>query len=259
MKKKGFFGYRQYVIAGLLIALAAVGTTALYSSKQEKEREQMEAELAQEMQEQADDVAAGEDSEQSAEASALIPPKQDKNNLENELDDPAVTAELAEEDKNDTTETEDTETSQTAQTAGRAQALHFSEELLWPMEGNVIINYSMDSTVYFPTLDQYKYNPAVIIAGEVNDKVYAVAKGQIKSIENDEVTGCTVTVDLGDGYEAIYGQLKELNFAKGDYVEAGHVLGYIGEPTKYFTVEGSNLYFELDKDCTPVDPVAYFE
>lgn len=259
MKKKGFFGYRQYVIAGLLIALAAVGTTALYSSKQEKEREQMEAELAQEMQEQADDVAAGEDSEQSAEASALIPPKQDKNNLENELDDPAVTAELAEENKNDTTETEDTETSQTAQTAGRAQALHFSEELLWPMEGNVIINYSMDSTVYFPTLDQYKYNPAVIIAGEVNDKVYAVAKGQIKSIENDEVTGCTVTVDLGDGYEAIYGQLKELNFAKGDYVEAGHVLGYIGEPTKYFTVEGSNLYFELDKDGTPVDPVAYFE
>ena len=78
-------------------------------------------------------------------------------------------------------------------------------------------------------------------------------------IENDEVTGCTVTVDLGDGYEAVYGQLKELNFAKGDYVEAGHVLGYVGEPTKYFTVEGSNLYFELDKDGTPVDPVAYFE
>ena len=46
MKKKGFLGYRQYVIAGLLIALAAVGTTALYSSRQEKEREQMEAELA---------------------------------------------------------------------------------------------------------------------------------------------------------------------------------------------------------------------
>ena len=43
MKKKGFLGYRQYVIAGLLIALAAVGTTALYSSRQEKEREQMES------------------------------------------------------------------------------------------------------------------------------------------------------------------------------------------------------------------------
>ena len=135
MKKKGFLGYRQYVIAGLLIALAAVGTTALYSSRQEKEREQMEAELAEE---------------------------------------------------NNAAETEETEAAQSIQTTGKAQTLHFSEELLWPMEGNVIINYSMDSTVYFPTLDQYKYNPAVIIAGEVNDKVYAVAKGQIKSIENDE-------------------------------------------------------------------------
>lgn len=263
MKKKGFLGYKQYVIAGLLIALAAVGTTALYSSKQEKEREQMEAQLAEEMQKQTDDIAAQEDSEQSAEASALVPPKQsdrmDESIMQNtnELDDPAVTAELAEE--TESTETEDTEQTQSVQTANTAQKLHFSEELLWPMEGNVIINYSMDSTVYFPTLDQYKYNPAVIISGEVNDKVYAVAQGQIKSIENDEVTGCTVTVDLGDGYEAVYGQLKELNFAEGDYVEAGHVLGYIGEPTKYFAVEGSNLYFELDKEGTPVDPVAYFE
>ena len=257
MKKKGFLGYRQYVIAGLLIALAAVGTTALYSSRQEKEREQMEAELAEEMQKQADDIAAEENSEQSAEASALVPPKQSLNEMENELDDPAVTAELAEENNSsgngrNRSSTECSDDKQSTDTS-------FSEDLLWPMEGNVIINYSMDSTVYFPTLDQYKYNPAVIIAGEVNDKVYAVAKGQIKSIENDEVTGCTVTVDLGDGYEAVYGQLKELNFAKGDYVEAGHVLGYVGEPTKYFTVEGSNLYFELDKDGTPVDPVAYFE
>ena len=86
MKKKGFLGYRQYVIAGLLIALAAVGTTALYSSRQEKEREQMEAELAEEMQKQADDIAAEESSEQSAEASALVPPKQSLNEMENELD-----------------------------------------------------------------------------------------------------------------------------------------------------------------------------
>ena len=47
----------------------------------------------------------------------------------------------------------------------------------------MIINYSMDSTVYFPTLDQYKYNPAVIIAGEVNDKVYAVAKGRLRVLK----------------------------------------------------------------------------
>lgn len=122
-EKKGFLGYRQYVIAGLLIALAAVGTTALYSSRQEKEREQMEAELAEEMQKQADDIAAEESSEQSAEASALVPPKQSLNEMENELDDPAVTAELAEE--NNAAETEETEAAQSIQTTGKAQTLHF--------------------------------------------------------------------------------------------------------------------------------------
>ena len=155
----------------------------------------------------------------------------------------------------------DTWETDSTQTAGTAMNLNFGEDsqLLWPVDGNVLMSYSMDKTVYFSTLDQYRYNPAVIIAGEVNSKVYSVAKGKVESIENNEVTGCTVTISLGDGYEAVYGQLKELNFDVGDYVEAGHVIGYIGEPTKYFSSEGSNLYFELKKDGEPVDPIVFFE
>ena len=42
-------------------------------------------------------------------------------------------------------------------------------------------------------------------------------------------------------------------------MESGHVLAYIGEPTKYFSVEGSNLYFALEKDGEPVDPVEFFD
>lgn len=254
MKKKGWSAIlrrKQYLIAGALVIIAAIGTTALYSSRQEKEREQMEAELAQEMQknDEIPKVAADlEDTEQAAEASAVIPPES------TEKTEATETAELAEE-----TETPDQPAAD--ETASNTQALHFAPEdgMLWPMEGNVILNYSMDATVYFATLDQYKYNPAVMIAGDVNSKVYSVAKGQVESIKNDEVTGCTMTVDLGDGYQAVYGQLKELNFAEGDYVEAGHVLGYISEPTKYFSIEGSNLYFELLKNGNPVDPVEFFE
>ena len=52
---------------------------------------------------------------------------------------------------------------------------------------------------------------------------------------------------------------KEPEFAVGDYVEAGHVIGYVTEPTKYYSVEGSNLYFELERwgDCR--DPIEFFE
>jgi murein DD-endopeptidase MepM/ murein hydrolase activator NlpD len=142
-----------------------------------------------------------------------------------------------------------------------ADTLHFASEetLVWPLEGNVLLDYSMDATIYFPTLDQYRYNPAVIIAGDVNSKVYLIAKGIISDISTNEVTGCTVTENLGDGYEAVYGQLKELNFAVGDEVEAGQVIGYVSEPTKYYSVEGSNLYFELLKDGEPVNPLEYFD
>jgi murein DD-endopeptidase MepM/ murein hydrolase activator NlpD len=139
--------------------------------------------------------------------------------------------------------------------------LHFASEEnpVWPLEGHVILDYSMDATVYFPTLEQYRYNPAVIIEGAVNSKVYLIAKGVITDITTNEVTGCTVTQDLGDGYEAVYGQLKELNFAVGDEVEGGQVIGYVSEPTKYYSVEGSNLYFQLLKDGEPVNPLEYFD
>ena len=138
----------------------------------------------------------------------------------------------------------------------KEEVLHFQPEkgLVWPIEGSVLLDYSMDSTIFFPTLQQYKYNPAMVLSGKVNDKVYFIAKGKITNIETNEVTGCTVTQDIGDGYTAIYGQLKELNFDVGDIVQSGQVVGYVSEPTKYYSVEGSNVYFQLLRNGLPVDP-----
>ncbi len=251
-----FLGRKQYVIAGAIVIAAAVATTVIYSDHEQQQREQLEEELAQEnTPEEAGLVAATESTEQTAQASAVIPPEQtaETEKLEQKAAETTESTEVAQVEKEAENET--------AETGAEANALHFAPEdgMLWPMEGNVILNYSMDSTIYFATLDQYKYNPAVIIAGEVNNKVYSVAKGKVIGLSNNEETGCTMIVDLGDGYRAIYGQLKEPNFAVGDYVESGHVLGYVAEPTKYYSVEGSNLYFALQKDGQPVDPVAFFQ
>ena len=145
---------------------------------------------------------------------------------------------------------------QTPVTKPQEEVLHFAPEkgLTWPVKGATLLDYSMDATIYFPTLNQYQYHPAMVIAADVNSKVYIVAKGKITNIETNEVTGCTVTQDLGDGYTAIYGQLKELNVDVGDMVESGLVVGYVSEPTKYYAVEGSNVYFQLLKDGKPLDP-----
>ena len=74
-----------------------------------------------------------------------------------------------------------------------------ADKLLWPVSGNVCMSYSMDKTVYFQTLDQYKYNPAMIISGAEGDQVIASAPGIVKSIDESAQTGTTVNVDLGNG------------------------------------------------------------
>ena len=153
------------------------------------------------------------------------------------------------------------EPEKTTQTANQPDALSFSAEdlILWPVDGNVLLNYSMDQTVYFATLDQYKYNPALIISGEVGDEVMAAERGIVSSIEVDAQTGTTVTIEMGNGYEAVYGQLKEVPVKEGAYVKQGSIIGYLSEPTKYYSVEGCNLYFQILKDGEPVNPLEFLD
>ena len=63
-------------------------------------------------------------------------------------------------------------------------ALTFSDKdtLTWPIVGNVLINYSMDKTVYFPTLEQYKYNPAIIISAVEGETITAAANGKVSRV-----------------------------------------------------------------------------
>ncbi|MFP3156135.1 M23 family metallopeptidase [Lachnospiraceae bacterium ZAX-1] len=273
-----FLRQRSYVIAAVIMLAAAFGMTGVYFSKQSKaekvkqqemaaEEERLQAELAKEK------AAEKRDSEA---VSKIIPPKNNdfmdspedilfsgiKTN-QDEIEDSMV-QEVQLDTPLDKQEevAEEEEAEQLKETlAVNTPELHFSAEtdLNWPLQGNVILNYSMDQTIYFATLDQYKYNPAIIIAGEVNTKIMSVAKGQINSIETNEVTGRTVTIDLGDGYNAVYGQLKEIPFNVGDYIDSGEIIGYVSEPTKYFSVEGANIYFQLLKDGEPVNPMEYLD
>lgn len=137
--------------------------------------------------------------------------------------------------------------------------LHFTEDdkLDWPIAGNVLLNYSMDKTIYFQTLQQYKYNPSIVISATQGTSVACAADGVVKSIYQDPQTGTTIVMNLGDGYELTYGQLQEIMVEEGDFVEAGVFLGKVAAPTKYYTVEGTNVYFKLTKDGEPVNPLNY--
>lgn len=148
-----------------------------------------------------------------------------------------------------------------AMSSGSTSGVWFSEDstLAWPASGAVIMGYSMDQTVLFQTLDQYQYNPAMIVAGEVGETIGASAAGIVTNIEDLAETGTTVTLDMGNGYSAVYGQLGDVPLSVGDYVGAGETVGTLSEPTKYYSIEGPNLYFQVLKDGEPVDPMNFME
>ena len=134
-----------------------------------------------------------------------------------------------------------------------------TDRLSWPVTGNIVLGYSMDTTTYFPTLDQYKVNPANVIQSEVSTPVTAPADARVVSVGTNEEIGNYVNLDLGNGYTAVCGQLKEIPVVENEYVRRGDLLGYVAEPTKYYTVEGTNVFFEFLKDGIPVDALDFLE
>lgn len=140
-------------------------------------------------------------------------------------------------------------------------ALDFHDEdgLVWPIVGDVLINYSMDKTVYFPTLQQYKYNPAIVIAASQGDNITAAANGRVTSVAYDPTVGNTVVTDLGNGYELTYGQLENIIVSEGSYVSVGDSIGTVASPTRYYSMEGTNVYFKLTKDGEPVNPMTQLQ
>ncbi len=141
----------------------------------------------------------------------------------------------------------------------QALALNFSDSatLSWPVAGEVIKEFSMDHTVYFPTLKQYKVSRSILLSCEAGTTVQAAAAGLVTAVGTDEEIGQYVTMDLGNGYALTYGQLADVAVVPNQYVTAGAPVGILSTPTIYYVVEGDNLYFEMTKDGTPIDPLDY--
>lgn len=257
----------QYFVAVVCILTAAigfVGVSSISQNQKNREKQMQQEEMAKkqkaaksEKKIQVEDVTARLKKQQEENAAlnedGLL--KIEKNNIPKEEPVEKIVEPDTKKEKQETKPKEKEPPVEKVE-ATQKEILHFQpkKNVVWPVEGNVLLDYSMDATIYHPTLAQYEYNPAMVIAADVNTKVHFMAKGKITKIEENEETGCTVTQEIGDGYSVVYGQLKELNFREGDLVESGQVVGYITEPTKYYSVEGSNLYLKVLKDGKPVDP-----
>lgn len=132
-----------------------------------------------------------------------------------------------------------------------------SLELQWPVQGEVILEFAMDHSVYFPTLAQYQYNPAMILSAAEGTEVVCAAAGTVTDVGKTNEYGHYVTMDLGNGYALTYGQLFDVTAEVGETLEAGERIAMIAYPTRNFAEEGDNLYLKLTQDGIPVDPALF--
>lgn len=125
----------------------------------------------------------------------------------------------------------------------------------YPLKGEIVLPYSVEHTVYDPTLEQYHTNAGISLSAAQGTEVKAAADGKVKEIKKDAEAGNTVTLEHSNGWLTTYGQLEDdVKVKEGDSVEQGQAIGTVNTPTRYGAALGSHLEFAMEKDGTTVNP-----
>lgn len=130
-----------------------------------------------------------------------------------------------------------------------------SKEMSWPVEGQIIMDYSVDTAVYDKTLDQYRTNDSLSISAPADAEVEAAADGIVESVSNDKVNGNRVVLSHGNGWKTTYSQLRDdVNVTEGEVVCEGEAIGRVGTPSAYSEALGTHLTFTVSRDDNNIDP-----
>lgn len=130
-----------------------------------------------------------------------------------------------------------------------------SKEMSWPLAGQIVMDYSMETAIYDKTLDQYRTNDSVCISGNVGDDITASAEGKVKSVSQDKENLTSVVIEHGNGWLSTYSQLQNNVLVKeGDIVDEGAVIGNLSEPSYKSSLLGPHLEFKVMHNDGCTDP-----
>ncbi|MCL1844130.1 MAG: M23 family metallopeptidase [Defluviitaleaceae bacterium] len=129
------------------------------------------------------------------------------------------------------------------------------DRMLWPVYGDVVMPFSMESLIFDPTMDHFRTNDNLRISASEGDPVRAGADGRVISVGNDFFRGNYVTIDHGDGWTSTFGQLMEnVLVNEGDVVRGGQVIGGVGQPSISGSLNGTHVHLHITRDDQPVNP-----
>ncbi|WP_195279000.1 peptidoglycan DD-metalloendopeptidase family protein [Clostridium sp. J1101437_171009_A5] len=133
-----------------------------------------------------------------------------------------------------------------------------STAFVWPVEGETIHPYSVETLVYDQTMGDWRTHEGVDLAAPVGSTVCAAAAGTVVSVHLDDLMGTTVTVEHADGLRSVYANLaEETAVTEGATVQAGDPLGSVGESAIAESALAPHLHFALWQGDAPLDPGEY--
>ena len=129
-------------------------------------------------------------------------------------------------------------------------------EPVWPVEGEIQREYSMDALQYDQTMSDWRTHDGLDIASELGNKVKAFRPGTVLRVYSDDLYGTTVVIDHGSGLVIRYANLEQVpTVYEGDQVAAGDVIGSVGETAKCESSQDSHLHLSAELNDESVSPL----
>ena len=129
---------------------------------------------------------------------------------------------------------------------------------IWPVLGELDRGHDLEHLSYDVTLNDWRTHDGVDIAAPLGTNVAASCAGTVLSIEEDSLYGTVVSIEHGEGMLSVYANLDEFTtVSAGDWVEAGDIIGSIGDTALCEVAQNSHLHFAMQCSGESVDPMDY--
>lgn len=133
-------------------------------------------------------------------------------------------------------------------------------DLIKPVKGDIVKPFAYDTLVYMKTLNQWSTHPGVDIAAELGTDVVAALPGEVLESTKDSMLGNCVKIQSANDIVCLYAGLMSIeDIEKGDQVEAGELIGQVGNTAASEIAEDPHLHFEVTQNGTPVNPENSFK
>ena len=125
-----------------------------------------------------------------------------------------------------------------------------------PLEGQILRTFGFN---YSSTFDDFRHHAGIDIEASKGTPVMSALGGIVESANLTQEEAYKVVIDHGGGWRTVYSHLGTVEFGKGEWVEAGAIIGVVGTPGRNEAAIGHHLHFEIIAKDMPVDPQEYLD